>query len=87
MIVGDLTLIRNAFFALLKNSESILIVGEVPNRYSLLTCYENYSPDVILISFSSIADSFISCRKITESSPTAKTIIITPLFNEKYLQY
>jgi DNA-binding NarL/FixJ family response regulator len=85
MVAGDLTLIRKAFISLLKNSGNMLLVGEVPNRYTLLSSYRDYSPDVILLLFSSAMDSFISCKKITESSAQVKTIIVTPLFNEKFI--
>ncbi len=86
LIVDDQRLMREGLRTLLELEPGIEVVGEAADGREALARYEESKPDVVLMDVRMpVMDGVEATRRLTESDPSAKVIILTTFDDDAYV--
>lgn len=84
ILADDHTLIREGLKALLKEENSIEIVGEARSTEELISMLDATEADVVLLDFSMpLQQAYDNIRSIYERFPSVKILVLSPAYNEE----
>ncbi len=86
MVVDDQRLMREGLRILLELGPDIEVVGEASDGAEALARYEELKPDVVLMDVRMpVMDGVEATRRLTESDPSARVIILTTFDDDAYV--
>ena len=86
LLVDDQRLMRDGLRTLLELEPDLEVVGESENGEAALGAYHQLSPDVVLMDIRMpVMDGVEATRRLRESDPTAKVIILTTFDDNEYV--
>ena len=86
LLVDDQRLMRDGLRTLLELELDFEVVGEAENGAQALDCYRQHSPDVVLMDIRMpVMDGVESTRRLQESDPNSKIIILTTFDDNEYV--